>query len=103
MPQGTAIYPCPLADYYSITEMQRGKLLSIPKGLLLYGPPGTGKTMLAKAIAKYGHAAFINILLFKTLIHPSIQINSLTKITFEFCIAVSILFGPIREDPRGAI
>jgi len=41
--------------------MQRGKLLGIPKGLLLYGPPGTGKTMLAKAIAKYGHAAFINL------------------------------------------
>jgi len=40
--------------------LMKGKLVQVPKGLLLYGPPGTGKTMMAKAIAKTNQCIFIN-------------------------------------------
>eukprot|EP01117_Protostelium_nocturnum_P017632 TRINITY_DN7207_c0_g1_i1.p1 TRINITY_DN7207_c0_g1~~TRINITY_DN7207_c0_g1_i1.p1 ORF type:complete len:430 (+),score=100.28 TRINITY_DN7207_c0_g1_i1:183-1292(+) len=43
------------------SERFKGKLTTIPKGLLLYGPPGTGKTTIAKAIASEGDYIFINL------------------------------------------
>lgn len=42
-------------------DLFKGKLLKIPRGILLFGPPGTGKTMIAKAISKTSESVFINV------------------------------------------